>query len=149
VRMSLKAVLITQQAAAGLVAHATSTEREEVMGLLLGDWYPDEPHEKPHTCAFVWDFLPQPRSDRRRDRVEASATQLSLASSVAEVWLPVECGLQCATGPHPKGVLCVGIDFIGVGAGQLSQGVNGRRTRVVGWYHSHPHITPHPSHVGA
>lgn len=24
----------------------------------------------------------------------------------------------------------------------------GVRTRVVGWYHSHPHITVHPSHVG-
>jgi len=23
----------------------------------------------------------------------------------------------------------------------------GKRTRVVGWYHSHPHITVHPSHV--
>jgi proteasome lid subunit RPN8/RPN11 len=24
----------------------------------------------------------------------------------------------------------------------------GKQIRVVGWYHSHPHITVHPSHVG-
>lgn len=24
----------------------------------------------------------------------------------------------------------------------------GRTTRVIGWYHSHPHITVMPSHVG-
>lgn len=24
----------------------------------------------------------------------------------------------------------------------------GRTTRVIGWYHSHPHITVLPSHVG-
>ena len=96
--MSLKAVLVTQQAAAGLIAHATSTEAEEVMGLLLGDWYPEHEHADTqaaaqaaappppaHTCAFVWEYLPQPRNDRRRDRVEASATQLALASCEAEV----------------------------------------------------------------
>ena len=26
---------------------------------------------------------------------------------------------------------------------------SGRPTRVLGWYHSHPHITVWPSHVGA
>src|SRR4051812_3056632 len=25
----------------------------------------------------------------------------------------------------------------------------GKRTRVIGWYHSHPHITVFPSHVGS
>ncbi|KAL3151729.1 hypothetical protein ABBQ38_012708 [Trebouxia sp. C0009 RCD-2024] len=57
--------------------------------------------------------MPQIRSDRRKDRVEASPEQLSRCAQAAEQF--------------------------------TSQG--GVRTRVIGWYHSHPHITVLPSHV--
>lgn len=107
--MSLKAVLITREAVAVCVAHSTTTEREEVMGLLLGDWYPSTTH----SCVFVYDACPQTRSDRRPDRVEASPTDIAAASEDAE---------------------------------RVTKRVR-RRTRVVGWYHSHPHITDLPSHV--
>ncbi|KAB0352966.1 hypothetical protein FD754_017823 [Muntiacus muntjak] len=65
--------------------HALSTEKEEVMGLCIGE----------------------------KDRVEISPEQLSAASTEAE---------------------------------RLAE-LMGRPMRVVGWYHSHPHITVWPSHV--
>lgn len=53
------------------------------------------------------------RSDRRKDRVEISAEQLSSASQIAE-----------------------------------DMAIAAKRPlRVIGWYHSHPHITVWPSHV--
>eukprot|EP00042_Codosiga_hollandica_P027963 m.143221 g.143221 ORF g.143221 m.143221 type:complete len:132 (+) comp52639_c0_seq13:276-671(+) len=54
-----------------------------------------------------------PRSDKRKDRVEISAEQLTAATATAEK-LAQESGLPL---------------------------------RVIGWYHSHPHITVWPSHV--
>lgn len=92
------------------LTHALSTETEEIMGLLLGDIQ----HSKNGSVtALIWGALPQPRSDRRKDRVETNPEQLTAASVQAEK-MSVE---------------------------------TGRTTRVIGWYHSHPHITVLPSHV--
>ncbi|KAB0338959.1 hypothetical protein FD755_025095 [Muntiacus reevesi] len=60
------------------------------------------------------------RSDKRKDRVEISPEQLSAASTEAEISLLTH---------------------------RLAE-LTGRPMRVVGWYHSHPHITVWPSHVG-
>lgn len=86
--------------------HALSTEKEEVMGLLIGEI---DSHKVAHISAVAM----LRRSDKRRDRVEISPEQLSNASNLAERL-----------------------------AGQLNQPM-----RVIGWYHSHPHITVWPSHV--
>ncbi|KAF0873512.1 BRCC3 deubiquitinase, partial [Crocuta crocuta] len=59
------------------------------------------------------------RSDKRKDRVEISPEQLSAASTEAEISLLTH---------------------------RLAE-LTGRPMRVVGWYHSHPHITVWPSHV--
>lgn len=92
------------------LTHALSTETEEIMGLLLGDIQ----HSKNGTVtALIWGALPQPRSDRQKDRVETNPEQLTAASVHAE-------RMTMATGTT---------------------------TRVIGWYHSHPHITVLPSHV--
>ncbi|KAH9297776.1 hypothetical protein KI387_029458, partial [Taxus chinensis] len=69
--------------------------------------------------ALVWGAAPQTRSDRRKDRVETNPEQLAAASAQAEISI-FEHKMSTAMG---------------------------RTTRVIGWYHSHPHITVLPSHV--
>ncbi|MDP2438569.1 MAG: Mov34/MPN/PAD-1 family protein, partial [archaeon] len=86
-------------------SHALLTEKEEIMGLLLGDISDD--------IASIWGVSVLTRSDKRSDRVEISPEQLAMAADEAT---------------------------------SLGQQI-GRSTRVVGWYHSHPHITVQPSHI--
>ncbi|XP_016514337.1 uncharacterized protein LOC107831121 [Nicotiana tabacum] len=108
--MSLTSVKMTEEVWLTCLSHALSTETEEIMGLLLGDTQ----HSKDGSVtALIWAALPQPRCDRRKDRVETNPEQLTAASAKAE-------RMTLATG---------------------------RTTRVIGWYHSHPHITVLPSHV--
>lgn len=108
--MSLTSVKMTEEVWLTCLTHALSTETEEIMGLLLGDIQ----HSKNGSVtALIWGALPQPRCDRRKDRVETNPEQLTAASVQAE-------RMTVATG---------------------------RTTRVIGWYHSHPHITVLPSHV--
>uniref|UniRef100_A0A023GHH5 Putative lys-63-specific deubiquitinase brcc36 n=1 Tax=Amblyomma triste TaxID=251400 RepID=A0A023GHH5_AMBTT len=88
------------------LSHALSTEKEEVMGLLIGEI--DE-----MKVAHISAVILLRRSDKRKDRVEISPEQLSDASTQAE-----------------------------------TLAINLRKPmRVLGWYHSHPHITVWPSHV--
>ncbi|XP_071691951.1 uncharacterized protein [Rutidosis leptorrhynchoides] len=108
--MSLTSVKMAEDVWLTCLTHALSTETEEIMGLLLGDIQ----HSKSGSVtALIWGALPQPRSDRQKDRVETNPEQLTAASVQAEK-MTVE---------------------------------TGRTTRVIGWYHSHPHITVLPSHV--
>ncbi|NWH36454.1 BRCC3 deubiquitinase, partial [Chloropsis hardwickii] len=67
------------------------------------------------------------RSDKRKDRVEISPEQLSAASTEAEISFSRDGGRLAREG--------------------LLAEMTGRPMRVVGWYHSHPHITVWPSHV--
>ncbi|KAB0386871.1 hypothetical protein FD755_001827 [Muntiacus reevesi] len=86
--------------------HALSTEKEEVMGLCIGE-------VDTIRIVYIHSVIILRRSDKRKDRVEISPEQLSAASTEAE---------------------------------RLAE-LTGRPMRVVGWYHSHPHITVWPSHV--
>lgn len=104
--MGIKSVYLESEAYLVCLAHALSTEREEIMGLLIGEI--DEKNVS-HISAVI--ILR--RSDKQSDRVEISPEQLSAASTEAER-------------------LAVELD---------------RPMRVLGWYHSHPHITVWPSHV--
>lgn len=88
------------------LTHALSTEKEEVMGLLLGEM-------KNNRIAHICSAYPMTRIDRRPDRVEISPEQLSAAAIEAE---------RLASTLH-------------------------KNVQVLGWYHSHPHITVWPSHV--
>lgn len=108
--MSLTSVKMTEEVWLTCITHALSTETEEIMGLLLGDI---QHSRSGSVTALIWGALPQPRSDRRKDRVETNPEQLTAASVQAE-------RMTLSTG---------------------------RTTRVIGWYHSHPHITVLPSHV--
>ncbi|OAY66955.1 Lys-63-specific deubiquitinase BRCC36 [Ananas comosus] len=97
--MSLTAVKMSEDVWLACLAHALTTETEEIMGLLLGDI---QYSSGGNAVALIWGASPQMRSDRRKDRVET----------------------------NPEMTL-----------------TTGRTTRVIGWYHSHPHITVLPSHV--
>ncbi|XP_066266432.1 lys-63-specific deubiquitinase BRCC36-like [Branchiostoma lanceolatum] len=104
--MSVSSVHLAADAYMVCLTHALSTEREEVMGLCIGEV---DPSRTVHISAVIM----LRRSDKRKDRVEISPEQLSAASTEAE---------------------------------RLAVQLN-RPMRVVGWYHSHPHITVWPSHV--
>ncbi|XP_067942012.1 lys-63-specific deubiquitinase BRCC36-like [Watersipora subatra] len=88
------------------LTHALSTEREEIMGLLIGEL---DKRSVVHISALV---ILQ-RSDKTPDRCEISPEQLTDAAMYAD---------------------------------SLQQKLK-RPMRVLGWYHSHPHITVWPSHV--
>ncbi|XP_065332746.1 lys-63-specific deubiquitinase BRCC36-like [Cloeon dipterum] len=85
--------------------HALSTEREEIMGLLMGC--------ENNGVIEISAIKMLERSDKRKDRVEISTNQLVSAAEEAET---------------------------------LKE-KHGMDMRVVGWYHSHPHITVLPSVV--
>ena len=104
--MSVKCVHIESEAYLVCLTHALSTEREEIMGLLIGEIDED-------TVSHISAVIMLRRSDKLPDRVEISPEQLSAASTEAER---------------------LALDL-------------GRPMRVLGWYHSHPHITVWPSHV--
>ncbi|KAL6563193.1 hypothetical protein OROHE_005780 [Orobanche hederae] len=108
--MSLTSVKMSEDVWLTCLTHALSTETEEIMGLLLGDI---QLSKHGSVTALIWGALPQPRSDRQKDRVETNPEQLTAAAVHAE-------RMTMATGTT---------------------------TRVIGWYHSHPHITVLPSHV--
>eukprot|EP01102_Stenamoeba_stenopodia_P018811 TRINITY_DN6963_c0_g1_i3.p1 TRINITY_DN6963_c0_g1~~TRINITY_DN6963_c0_g1_i3.p1 ORF type:complete len:238 (-),score=42.78 TRINITY_DN6963_c0_g1_i3:53-766(-) len=114
--MTLSAVHLSSHVYMVCVSHAFTTEKEEIMGLLLGDILKEvSPVTKTRVeVAHIWGLSVLSRSDKRKDRVEISPEQLALVASTE--------------------------------AEQLSEQL-GRTARVVGWYHSHPHITVHPSHV--
>ncbi|XP_072967251.1 uncharacterized protein [Typha angustifolia] len=108
--MSLTSVKMSEEVWLTCLAHALTTETEEIMGLLLGDI---QHLNGGNSIALIWGASPQMRSDRRKDRVETNPELLAAASAQAE-------RMTLTTG---------------------------RTTRVIGWYHSHPHITVLPSHV--
>nr|BAE29117.1 unnamed protein product [Mus musculus] len=127
---AVQAVHLESDAFLVCLNHALSTEKEEVMGLCIGELNDDirsdskftytgtemrTVQEKMDTIRIVHihSVIILRRSDKRKDRVEISPEQLSAASTEAE---------------------------------RLSE-LTGRPMRVVGWYHSHPHITVWPSHV--
>uniref|UniRef100_A0A8D0HTU3 BRCA1/BRCA2-containing complex subunit 3 n=1 Tax=Sphenodon punctatus TaxID=8508 RepID=A0A8D0HTU3_SPHPU len=110
--MAVQAVHLEADAFLVCLNHALSTEKEEVMGLCIGE-------VDTSRIVHIHSVIILRRSDKRKDRVEISPEQLSAASTEAEISF------------HRN---------------QLAE-MTGRPMRVVGWYHSHPHITVWPSHV--
>ncbi|NWT70416.1 BRCC3 deubiquitinase, partial [Prunella himalayana] len=133
-KMAVQAVHLEADAFLVCLNHALSTEKEEVMGLCIGEVPPAEGRPRGGAgggaadagCGLrglrivhIHSVIILRRSDKRKDRVEISPEQLSAASTEAE------------------------ISF----SSRLACEMTGRPMRVVGWYHSHPHITVWPSHV--
>ncbi|XDA90617.1 hypothetical protein R6Z07F_020221 [Ovis aries] len=109
---AVQAVHLESDAFLVCLNHALSTEKEEVMGLCIGE-------VDTVRIVHIHSVIILRRSDKRKDRVEISPEQLSAASTEAEISLLTH---------------------------RLAE-LTGRPMRVVGWYHSHPHITVWPSHV--
>ncbi|CAN7128922.1 unnamed protein product [Brassica rapa subsp. narinosa] len=122
--MALTCVNMSEDVWLTCLTHALSTETEEIMGLLLGDI---QYSKNGSATAMIWGASPQSRSDRQKDRVETNPEQLAAASAQAEI-----------------SFLFFAIITIFYFVMSIS---TGRTTRVIGWYHSHPHITVLPSHV--
>uniref|UniRef100_A0A6I8RK98 Lys-63-specific deubiquitinase BRCC36 n=1 Tax=Xenopus tropicalis TaxID=8364 RepID=A0A6I8RK98_XENTR len=118
--MAVQAVHIQGDAFLVCVTHSLSTEREEVMGLCIGEVNVNKAiiHQWVlcivRLIVHIHSVIILRRSDKRKDRVEISPEQLSAATT---------------ENTH-----------------RLAE-ITGRPMRVVGWYHSHPHITVWPSHV--
>uniref|UniRef100_A0A2K5JYN5 Lys-63-specific deubiquitinase n=1 Tax=Colobus angolensis palliatus TaxID=336983 RepID=A0A2K5JYN5_COLAP len=129
---AVQAVHLESDAFLVCLNHALSTEKEEVMGLCIGEVSSSVSLRSDSKFAYtgtemrtvaekvdairivhIHSVIILRRSDKRKDRVEISPEQLSAAS----------------TETH-----------------RLAE-LTGRPMRVVGWYHSHPHITVWPSHV--
>ncbi|KAI9499455.1 JAB1/Mov34/MPN/PAD-1 ubiquitin protease-domain-containing protein [Zychaea mexicana] len=112
----LMKVLIPSSVYHIILSHALSTEKEEVIGMLIGEWQGlknTNPFMSNRALASVEAVSLLTRSDKRKDRVEIAPEQLHLAALEAE---------------------------------QVGKRL-GRKMCVIGWYHSHPHITVFPSHV--
>ena len=66
--MSLAHCTLAKECAFCVVAHALSTEKQEVMGLLFGRW--------DGAAVEVESVMPLPRLDKRSDRVEVTGPSL-------------------------------------------------------------------------
>ncbi|NWI40492.1 BRCC3 deubiquitinase, partial [Picathartes gymnocephalus] len=140
-KMAVQAVHLEADAFLVCLNHALSTEKEEVMGLCIGEVPPAEGRPRggagggaayadcglrgavdTSRIVHIHSVIILRRSDKRKDRVEISPEQLSAASTEAEISFSRD-------------------------SSRPASEMTGRPMRVVGWYHSHPHITVWPSHV--
>ncbi|KAF9966738.1 BRCA1 BRCA2-containing complex, subunit 3 [Mortierella alpina] len=77
---ALSRVLVQSNVLHILLAHALSTEKEEIMGMLMGDWIKEGATE----IARVDGVSLLTRSEKRKDRVEIGPEQLTKAAMEAE-----------------------------------------------------------------
>ncbi|NXD88517.1 BRCC3 deubiquitinase, partial [Halcyon senegalensis] len=153
-KMAVQAVYLEADAFLVCLNHALSTEKEEVMGLCIGEVLrPGRGGRQVRDTAgggaaqaglmaragaggdilvdtsrivHIHSVIILRRSDKRKDRVEISPEQLSAASTEAEISFSRDSSKLSS---------------------EVLAEMTGRPMRVVGWYHSHPHITVWPSHV--
>ena len=148
--MLLTRVDVSYDAYRCMLSHALTTEHEEVMGLLAGARHVLKLARRPLTASpredtgdttygpagelvcTVWSLTPQSRSDRRRDRVRP----LGFAASA---YRSAHATRQVETTPEQLAAVSQNAELAGA--------TTGTTTRVIGWYHSHPHITVLPSAV--
>lgn len=111
------------------MSHALTTEVEEIMGLLIG-WT----DENENVCHITNSVLLK-RSDKRKDRVEISPENLASSITTCET-------LNEERRRHSN----VSSRRVSQREGHAESDIL-PEVRVVGWYHSHPHITVFPSEV--
>ncbi|GAN09069.1 lys-63-specific deubiquitinase BRCC36-like isoform 1 [Mucor ambiguus] len=120
-----------------ILTHAYSTENEEIIGMLIGCWETvssNNPYQKKKSVAHVKYISFLTRSDKRKDRVEIAPESLHLAALEAEASCCIDVGSLL------NDIDCASLQEFGKKIGKPMM--------VIGWYHSHPHITVFPSHVG-
>ncbi|RXH88491.1 hypothetical protein DVH24_000090 [Malus domestica] len=126
--MSLRSVKMSEDVWLTCLTHALSTETEEIMGLLLGDI---------EDCVKLdyWNLV-----DGYNNSVNGSVTALIWGASPQTRSDRRKDRVE--TNPEQLAAASAQAEISFVMT--LS---TGRTTRVIGWYHSHPHITVLPSHV--
>eukprot|EP00756_Hemistasia_phaeocysticola_P052059 Hpha_TRINITY_DN27254_c0_g1::TRINITY_DN27254_c0_g1_i1::g.140778::m.140778/K11864/BRCC3, BRCC36; BRCA1/BRCA2-containing complex subunit 3 len=77
---SLSGVVVADSVAWYCTTHALTTDKEEVMGLCLGDVIEVDGRR----IGVVWEVVQVPRIDKRSDRVEISPVDMLEASTTAE-----------------------------------------------------------------
>ncbi|XP_053448594.1 lys-63-specific deubiquitinase BRCC36-like [Nycticebus coucang] len=110
--------------------HALSTEQEEVMGLCLGELNADQRYASKFACAG-----PEMRP------VAEKVDPVRIVHIHSVIILPRFEKRKDRVEISPEQLFAASRE-----AERLAK-LTGRPLRVVGWYHSHPHITVWPSHV--
>uniref|UniRef100_A0A0G4HYF9 MPN domain-containing protein n=1 Tax=Chromera velia CCMP2878 TaxID=1169474 RepID=A0A0G4HYF9_9ALVE len=118
----LKRVRISSDAYRACLSHALTTDNEEIMGLLIGDV-----------------TLEGGPSSSSSSSVASPADQISL------IWA-IKTMKRSDKSPDRVEISAEQLYECSEHAEKISK-LTGRKSRVVGWYHSHPHITVLPSHV--
>lgn len=93
----IEKVIISSDAYRGLLAHAFTTDEEEVLGLLFGEVGP--------TLVKIWGSLSLRRNCKEKDRVEVEDIQLSNAMEQADELSQLvrqNCTLRGWFHSHPK-----------------------------------------------
>ena len=113
---------------------------------------------KDNRVAYICSTYAMRRSDKRPDRVEISPEQLSAAAIEAEVYTVAVKSVmlypQAYNSVHVKEISSHSAISLPQQQSYLSPLLQRlaaelqRPIQVLGWYHSHPHITVWPSHVG-
>uniref|UniRef100_A0A8B9TQ34 BRCA1/BRCA2-containing complex subunit 3 n=1 Tax=Anas platyrhynchos TaxID=8839 RepID=A0A8B9TQ34_ANAPL len=123
VPMAVQAVHLEADAFLVCLNHALSTEKEEVMGLCIGALPPPLP-----SLPFPSRLSPQVDAGRV---VHVQSVIILRRSDKRKDRVEIS----------PEQLSAASTEA------EISLGMTGRPMRVVGWYHSHPHITVWPSHV--
>ena len=126
-------------------SHAFSTEKQEIMGLLLGRWPQAEELARLAHNNRIIDKNTGSEAGAITDPGAALVAAHALVGKVAVV----EDALVLARTDRRKDRVEVGLEQLAA-ASEMAEAHSkrtGRECRVIGWYPSHPHITVEPSHV--
>ncbi|KAG2184489.1 hypothetical protein INT43_000398 [Umbelopsis isabellina] len=110
---ALSKVTITANVFHVMASHAASTEKEEIIGVLLGNWQEkntSNPFSRDQAVAVVEAVCILTRSDKRKDRVEISPLQLHLAVVEAEK-VEKELGRKICVVGWPSSYHCVSVSY--------------------------------------
>lgn len=121
--MALAEVILSDAVATQCFLHALTTEHEEIIGVLLGE------------------VVAADGATNLANYRTASTEVLKVARVWGSFAVP-RSDKRADRVEIDANVLCFAAD-----KAEAETLRTGRRTRVIGWYHSHPHITPYPSHV--
>ncbi|NWR52020.1 BRCC3 deubiquitinase, partial [Regulus satrapa] len=153
-KMAVQAVHLEADAFLVCLNHALSTEKEEVMGLCIGEVPGRRARSRPGRGPLPGEGKPGLR------RADSPAPRAVVRPAEERARCPLCPQVDTSRIVHIHSVIILRRsdkrkDRVEISPEQLSAAsteaelaeMTGRPMRVVGWYHSHPHITVWPSHV--
>jgi len=149
----ISSVIITEEVFHVCSSHALSTEKEEIMGMLLGDVLPEKEAVQlvgQHSGVQVissYSNLSGTTASKTANKISGKTEKGTPFSQpcVAVVWAVSV--LVRSDRRKDRVEVSPEQQVFATEQAEKLQTLTGRRTRVIGWYHSHPHITVFPSHV--